>query len=77
MACRILVPLPGSEPVPPAVEAWSPNHWTIREFPIITVLYVRKQTRDSLNNLSKITKPQNEEIWILFFNINLFILIGG
>ena len=66
MACRILVPLPGFEPVPPAVDAWSPNHWTTREFPIITVLYVRKQTRDSLNNLSKITKPQNEEIWILF-----------
>ena len=24
MACRILVPRPGIEPVPPAVEAWSP-----------------------------------------------------
>ena len=26
-ACRILVPTPGMEPVPPAVEAQSPNHW--------------------------------------------------
>ena len=29
----ILVPWPGIEPVPPAVEAQSPNHWTAREFP--------------------------------------------
>ena len=25
-ACGILVPQPGIEPVPPAVEAWNPNH---------------------------------------------------
>ena len=28
----ILVPRPGMEPVPPAVEAGSPSHWTTREF---------------------------------------------
>ena len=27
-ACGILVPWPGFEPMPPAVEAQSPNHWT-------------------------------------------------
>ena len=32
-ACGILVPQPGIEPVPPAVEVWSLNHWTIREVP--------------------------------------------
>ena len=32
-ACRILVPRPGIEPVPPAVEAQSPNRWTAREAP--------------------------------------------
>ena len=32
-ACGILVPRPGIEPVPPAVEAWSLNHWTAREVP--------------------------------------------
>ena len=32
-ACGILVPQPGIEPVPPPVGAWSPNHWTAREFP--------------------------------------------
>jgi len=31
--CGILVPCPGAEAVPPAVEAQSPNHWTTREFP--------------------------------------------
>ena len=32
-ACGILVPRPGIEPQPPAVEAQSPNQWTAREFP--------------------------------------------
>ena len=32
-ACGILVPQPGIEPVPPAVEVWSPDHWTTREVP--------------------------------------------
>ena len=33
MVCGILVPWQGIEPVPPAVEAQSPNHWTAREVP--------------------------------------------
>ena len=33
MACKILVPRPMIEPVPPAVEARSLNHWTAREVP--------------------------------------------
>ena len=32
-ACRILVPWPGTEPVPSAVKACIPNHWTARKFP--------------------------------------------
>ena len=35
IACGILVPRPGMEPRPPAVEVWSPNHWTFREFPLV------------------------------------------
>ena len=35
MACRILIPQPGVDLVPPAVEAWSLNHWTSREVPKI------------------------------------------
>ena len=31
--CGILVPRPGVESMPPAVEAWSPNHCTAREIP--------------------------------------------
>ena len=34
VACRILAPRPGIEPVPPAVEAQSLNHWTTREVPV-------------------------------------------
>ena len=32
----------GIEPMPPAVEVWSPNHWTTREFPSVSTL-VRMQ----------------------------------
>ena len=32
-ACGILVPRPGIEPTPPALEAQSLNHWTAREVP--------------------------------------------
>ena len=31
VACGILVPRPGIETAPPALEAWSLNHWTTRE----------------------------------------------
>ena len=31
MACGILVPQPGVEPMSPTVEAQSHNHWTARE----------------------------------------------
>ena len=27
-ACGILVPRPGIKSAPPALEVWSPNHWT-------------------------------------------------
>ena len=33
VACRILVPQPGIKSMPPAVEAWSLNHWSAREIP--------------------------------------------
>ena len=29
----MLVPWPGIKPIPSAVDAWSPNHWTVREVP--------------------------------------------
>ena len=34
IACRILVPQPGIEPVYPAVGAWSLSHWIAREVPV-------------------------------------------
>ena len=33
MAYGTLVPQPGIELMPPALEAWSLNHWTAREVP--------------------------------------------
>ena len=39
VACGILVPLPRIEPMPPALEAQSLNHWTTREV-LIHCLYI-------------------------------------
>ena len=44
VARRILVPRPGIEPGPSAVKAWTPNHWTAREFPQKTVLVIQTNT---------------------------------
>ena len=33
LACEILVPPPRIQPAPPALEAWSLNHWTATEVP--------------------------------------------
>ena len=33
VACEILVPQPRNEPMPPALEEWSLNHWATREVP--------------------------------------------
>ena len=35
VACGILAPWPGIEPMPPAVEERSPNHWTAKEVPVM------------------------------------------
>ena len=33
MVYRLLVPWPGIKPMPPALEAWSLNHWTLKKVP--------------------------------------------
>ena len=40
VACGILVPRPGIKPIPPALGAWSPNHWTTREVPMKYILKI-------------------------------------
>ena len=40
-ACGISVPQPGTEPGPPAVGAWRPDHWTSRGFPKVDKLWTR------------------------------------
>ena len=39
MACGILVQQSGIEPMPPAVETQSLNHWTAKEVPRSQALY--------------------------------------
>ena len=45
-ACRILVPQTGIEVKPSAMKAWSPNHWTAREFPSISALVKEDKSID-------------------------------
>ena len=40
-AYGISVPHPGTEPGPPAVGVWRPNHWTSRGFPKVDKLWTR------------------------------------
>ena len=40
-ACGVLVPQPGIEPVPFALKAQGPEHWTIRKVP--KKIYLKKE----------------------------------
>ena len=48
---RILVPQPGIDPVPPALEAQSLNHWTTGEVLEVVTSEWRKRRGDSYLNL--------------------------
>ena len=62
----ILVPRPGIEPAPPALEAWSLNLWTTREVCqqcfeptlIILILEMRKLSLGKINSLNT-TQPES------------------
>ena len=50
IACGILVPWPGIEPVPvlPALGVWSLNHWTTREIPADSFQFIVWQGEKSV-----------------------------
>ena len=68
-ACGILVPRPGIEAAPPAVEAWSLNHWTTGEVPehLFDVrlepgwYWVYKKEQDSLPALKAPVQQQQQQ----------------
>ena len=56
-AWGILFPWVGIEPMPLAVEAQSPNHWTTREFPWLCSFYLRKLNQWPVEkNLPEVSK---------------------
>ena len=61
VACGILVPWSGIEPRPSTVRAWSPNHWTAREFPGHT-LKKKKQQLIQTKQLTEHTNPLESRI---------------
>ena len=56
MAHGILIPRPGIEPMPPAVEAQGPNHWSSREFLGETLMY------KNLKSEKKIFRPNSYDM---------------
>ena len=59
-ACRILVPRPGIEPLPPPLGAQSLNHWTAWEVPNPTIflMYVLLDSTDMMSMTNYILKNQ-------------------
>ena len=54
VAWGILVPRPGIEPVPSALEAQNLNHWTIKEIPSLVII-IKFQTEQSLERNTSTT----------------------
>ena len=61
--CGILVPQPGIELMPPAVEVWSLNSWTTREVPENAVKSDLKQLYG--DGISQTIK-YNANTWMIF-----------
>ena len=65
VTCGILVPQPGIEPTPPAVEEWSLNRWTATEIPmgwifVVTLTCVRLTPVNSTLWNCTVMKTQEE-----------------
>ena len=64
-ACRTLVPQPGIEPAPAALEAWHPNHWTAREVLIASFIKPGKEGTDRVNSMLVIVgSGLKSKIWL-------------
>ena len=61
MACRLLVPWPRTEPGPLAVKAWSPNHWTAREFLCIISSFKSKSLPPLMRAVAEASSPPGED----------------
>ena len=48
VASGILVPQPGTEPAPPALEVWSLKHWTTRQVPLKVSLTIGEEKTQKL-----------------------------
>ena len=60
MTCRSFVPQPGIESGPTTVKAWSPNHWTPKEFPRCNNLKRNKLEYSQKMGLVQMVQIENE-----------------
>ena len=68
VACGILVPQPGVEPAPPAVEVQSLNHWTTKEVPdFIVFKCVSYMTEEKCKRLAYI-HVREKLFWTFFLD---------
>ena len=76
MAFGTLLPPPGIKPVPPALEAWSLNHWRAKKVPT-------SNFQNNNGKLFKIFKSNVTDLLLLdpvenrFFRIKEFVLVFG
>ena len=73
---RILVPQPGVEPVPPAVEAQSLNHWTARQVPDSVIhIHFRTISRD-INTAAKFIGIEAATVGVASSGLEFRMVLG-
>ena len=70
VACGILVLQPGIKPWPFAVTAWSPDHWTAREFPKVSVF-----DYGNLKIMKQLWHSKNDHV-LLLWNMETYLGFG-
>ena len=74
VACEILVPQPGIEPVPPAVEAWILNHWTARA--VLSTSFWQPELSVTCSATSTLEQDFSTSA-LLIFGTRQFFAVGG
>ena len=70
VACGILVLQPGIKPWPLAVRAWSPDHWTAREFPEVSFF-----DYGNLQIMKQLWHSKNDHV-LLLWNMETYLGFG-
>ena len=77
MACGVLAPWPGIEPMAPAMEAWSLNHSTAKEVSVeITLKLKSLSVVLATSSLGTIEKIDEHIFWFLIKFVSIINKLG-